>query len=262
VEKPFRFIENKMTRREEFNVTEGRQPTFALFYLKEGSFRLRIGESETVIGAGDCAVFADDVDFTRSVITPISFIYLKFAQNPRCPFTLPLPTGKVVFQDAARFLANINRYEQLIDAADPRSLYYREHALEDILMQISAEYRGEREGETLEGLADCHDPLVRRAVSLIRERICEKLTLTALCRALSTNPSTLNFKFRRELALSVGAYITAERMRVACRLLESTTFAVSDIAARCGYENIYYFSTVFHGYHGLSPTAYRRLRRG
>jgi len=71
VEKPFRFIEYKTTYRDEFDVTEGRQPTFALFYLKEGSFRLRMDGTETVIGAGDCAVFADDVDFNRSVISPI-----------------------------------------------------------------------------------------------------------------------------------------------------------------------------------------------
>ena len=262
MEKPFRFIEYKTTHRDEFDVTEGRQPTFALFYLKEGSFRLSMDGTETVIGAGDCAVFADDVDFNRSVISPISFVYLKFAQNPHCSFSLPLPMGRVTVRDRQRFLSNLDRYEALTDATDARSLYYREHCLEDILIQLSDEYAGERVAGAADGLADCHDPLVHRAAALIRARIRERLRLAELCRALSTNPSTLNFKFRRELSLSVGEFITAERMRTAARLLGGTTFSVCEIAERCGYDNIYYFSTAFRKYYGVAPSAYRKQRRG
>ena len=262
MEKPFRFIEYKTTYRDEFDVTEGRQPTFALFYLKEGSFRLRMDGTETVIGAGDCAVFADDVDFNRSVISPIRFIYLKFAQNPQCSFSLPLPMGRVTVRDRQRFLSNLDRYEALMDATDARSLYYREHCLEDILVQLSDEYTGGRAAAATDGLADCHDPLVHRAVTLIREGIRGKLRLAELCRALSTNPSTLNFKFRKELSLSVGAFITAERMRTATRLLVGTSFSVCEIAARCGYENIYYFSTAFRKCYGVAPSVYRSRYRG
>ena len=262
MEKPFRFIEYKTTHRDEFNVTEGRQPTFAFFYLKEGSFRLRIGDREEIIRRGDCAVFTDDVDFSRSVLEPLSFLYLKFCVNPKCPFTLPLPVGRVEVRDTARLCANLARYEKWRERTDPAALYYREHVLEDILMQISAEYAGEREGEGTEEMADCHDPLVRQCILYIREHLRERLTLDAICRALSTNPTTLNFKFRRELRTSVGEQLTAERMRAARRYLESTTFSVSDIAERCGYESIYYFSTAFRKHHGMAPTAYRRRCRG
>ncbi|MBQ9098111.1 MAG: helix-turn-helix transcriptional regulator [Clostridia bacterium] len=259
MEKPFRFIEYKITRREEFNVTEGRQPTFALFWLKEGSFRLQIGERETLIGAGDLVVLPDDVDFSRSVIQPISFVYLKFCINPKCPFTLPLPSGKVELADRERFLSNISLYEALTEAEDARSLYLREHALEDILLQISTEYHRVGQGGQTEG--DCHDPLVHSALQYIRDHLTQKLTVGELCRALSTNPSTLNFKMRRELSLSVGECVINERMRLARRLLTNTTFSVGEIAVRCGYENIYYFSTVFRQYHGIAPTAYRGTQR-
>ena len=32
---------------------------------------------------------------------------------------------------------------------------------------------------------------------------------------------------------------------------------VTDISKQCGYENPFYFSTLFHGKYGLSPSAYR-----
>ena len=48
MEKPFEFIESKMAHRKEFDITEGRHPTYALLYLKEGSFRLNIDGLETI----------------------------------------------------------------------------------------------------------------------------------------------------------------------------------------------------------------------
>ncbi len=261
MERPFRFIEYKTTHRDEFEVTAGRQPTFALFYLKEGRFRLEIGGEEAVIGAGDLVVLADDVDFTRSVIEPVSFVYVKFCMNPKCPFTLPLPSGRIAFGDKARFLANIALYEALTEAEEPRAIYCREHALEDILLQISAEYAKTEAGKREAGEA-YHDPLVSDAVQYVKTHISEKISLQAMCHALSTNPSTLNFRVRRALGRSVGEVIVAERMRVARRLLANTTFAVSQIAVQCGYENIYYFSTAFRKSEGISPSAYRKLYRG
>ena len=263
MKKPFQFIEYKNTTRSEFFVTEGRQPTLALFYLKEGSFCLRMEGEEQIIGSGDCVLFADDVDFTRFVIEPISFVYLKFRMNPKCPFVLPLPVGRIVLRDLQRFLSNMATYEALREAEDPRSVYLCEHALEDILLQISREYTGSRpetEGDAV--LRDCHDSLVLKGACYIRERIHGKISISEICRALSTNPSTLNFRFRKALSQSVGDFITGERMRTACRLLANTTFSVGTVAQRCGYENIYYFSTVFRKCHGIPPGEYRKRHRG
>jgi len=136
MEKPFEFIESKMAHRKEFDITEGLQPTYALLYLKEGSFRLNIDGidgSETIFEAGDCAIFTDDVFFSRSVLSPISFVFIKFRQNSKCSFTLPLPTGKIFFKNKERFLDDIRAYEALIDTSDARSLYHKEHLLDDIL---------------------------------------------------------------------------------------------------------------------------------
>ena len=264
MEKPFQLIEGKLTRREEFDVTEGRQPTYALLYLKEGSYRLRIGDTETVLREGDCAIFTDDIDFSRSVITPISFVYLKFRVNPKCPFSLPFPSGKVAFRNRKRFLDSIRAYEGVMDSVDARSLYYKEHLLEDILFQIHGESHPGADADRAESPADstqCHDVTVRRAVAYIRANLEKKLSVADIFHGAETNSSTLNFKFRRELGKSVGAFVTDERIRLGRRLLAGTTFTVGEIAARCGYDNIYYFSTSFRKNTGCSPTAFREQYR-
>lgn len=260
MEKPFEFIESKLAHRKEFDITEGLQPTYALLYLKEGSFRLSIDGAETVFWAGDCAIFTDDVFFSRSVLSPISFVYIKFRQNTKCSFTLPLPTGKIFFQNQERFLDDIRAYESLMDLSDARSLYHKEHLLEDILWL----WYGEQNESSLDPKNDlrlCHDEMVRRAVEYLRASLSKKLSIAELCAAVGSNPSTLNFKFRREFSCSIGEFLSEERMKHARRLLSSTSFSVGEIAARCGYENIYYFSSVFHKRNGCSPTEFRRQFR-
>lgn len=265
--RPFKFIEGKLTSRQEFQVTNGRQPTYALIYLKAGSFSLEVNGVQSIIEKGDCCIFPDDIDFLRSVIIPISFIYLKFMINPNCPITFPLPTGKVVFRDRLRFISNIEQYESLLGNPSAHALYYREHIMEDILIQACLEYdsnlfiHSEAHDSIEYAIQNCHDPIVKAAIKFIRSSLHQKLSIDSICHATGTNASTLNFKFRKELSCTVNAFISSEKMKLASHLLTNTTFSVSEIASRCGFENIYYFSNVFSKHHEMSPTDYRKSHR-
>ena len=112
-----------------------------------------------------------------------------------------------------------------------------------------------------ESLENCCDRLVLVAAEHIRSNIKNKLSLDDVCHALGTNPSTLNFRFRRELDCSVGEFIISARMRRARRLLIGTNYTIGAIAARCGYENIYYFSRAFRKAVGCSPSEFRERAR-
>ena len=262
MKKPFEFIEGKMAKKKtEFMLTEGVQPTYALLYLREGSFRLKMEGKETVLNKGDFAIFSDDINFFRSVISTISFVIVKFQPNPGCPFTVPIPLGKVEFEDKERFYGSINRYIELMESDESQAIYYKEHLLEDILLQASAEMQRERMFSGKLGIEDAHDKTVIQAVQFIRENLKRKLSVEEISHAAQPNESTLNFKFRRELSCSVGEFLTAERMKKARRLLANTTYTVGEIAVRCGFENIYYFSTAFKKCEGMSPTEFRRQYR-
>jgi AraC-like DNA-binding protein len=251
---PFEFIDSKITGRDEFQMNEGRQPTHALFYLKEGSFSLEIDGQSELLTAGDCVILPDYVKFQRRVVEPIVFIYVKFACNKACPFTLPLPFGRVEIEDKARFLSNLESLEGLLERDDKKALCFKEHILTDILFQICTEHDPAK--TELDGIS-YSDGTVRAAAQWIRDHLTDKLVVEDVCRAVGTNASTLNFKFRRETELSVGRFIESERMRLARHLLLGTTYSISEIAARCGFENVYYFSTAFKKVHGISPQKYR-----
>lgn len=64
--------------------------------------------------------------------------------------------------------------------------------------------------------------------------------------------------FKKEKQMTMQQYHTKLRMDEACRLLESTLLSIGEISRRLGYEDMLYFSRIFHRSEGMSPTAYRR----
>ena len=263
MERPFIFIETKTTERTEFFITSGRQPTYALFYVKKGNFSIKLGDNDYLIGKGDCVILSDDIDFSRKVIEPISFFYLKFRINPKCTFLPQIPIGPISFKNKGRFIDSIEKYEGIAKDKDAKNIYYGEHLLEDILLQAFAENQPQSDAipPDISDPRRYRDPVIRSTVRYVFDHISERITVETLCQACNTNPSTLNFKMRKELSVSTGAFVEDIRMEMARKLLKDTTYKIREVAQRCGYENIYYFSTVFTKHHGISPNNYRKQYR-
>jgi AraC-like DNA-binding protein len=251
---PYKIIDSRISNRTEFDLTEGYQPTHALFYLKKGSFTIETDGKKEEIVENDCILLPSYIYFRRSVSNPIEFIYVKFAGNPSCPYSFPIPFGKIVPKNKERFISNICSIEKCIEKADALSASYCEHLLLDILFE--AYYENEPQNASPD---DCvfDDEIVKTAVQYILTNIDKKLTIDEICREAGTNPSTLNFKFRREFGISTGQFILTERLKLAKRLLNRTTYSISNIAAKCGFENVYYFSNFFKKQTGIMPSKYR-----
>lgn len=64
--------------------------------------------------------------------------------------------------------------------------------------------------------------------------------------------------FEQRYGMTPRAYVTYLKMELAKELLFSEKYTVTQIAALCGFENIYYFSTLFKKHTGQTPTEYRK----
>jgi len=176
-----------------------------------------------------------------------------FCRDFSCPYSFDIPFGKVSVKDKERFLSSIDAIEKYIDHDDRLSAGYREHLLMDILFQLFYEHNAPY--LVLEEKL-CTDRLVSDATEYIQQNLDKKLLIGDICHAVNTNASTLNFKFRREFEMSIGQFILSERMKKAKKLLIGTTYSVSEIALKCGFDNVYYFSNMFKKMVGVSPTRY------
>lgn len=69
--------------------------------------------------------------------------------------------------------------------------------------------------------------------------------------------SCLIGRFKAETGFTPIDYLIRLRMSRAKQFLSNTDLPISVIAAKVGYEDIYYFSNAFHKACGCSPTVYR-----
>jgi len=79
----------------------------------------------------------------------------------------------------------------------------------------------------------------------------------AVSRGMSVSCFIRNFK--KFTGTTPMQFITSIRITNAQMLLETTNYAVNEIARIVGYDNPLYFSRLFHKQKGCSPSEYRKL---
>ncbi|MER7929766.1 helix-turn-helix domain-containing protein [Streptomyces sp. NPDC096057] len=101
--------------------------------------------------------------------------------------------------------------------------------------------------------------LVRHAVTTIRERFWEPLSLEELARDAMLSKYHFLRVFTRVTGVTPGRFLCAVRLQEAKALLLATQLTVADIGARVGYSSTGSFTRRFTELVGLSPTSYRAL---
>lgn len=106
------------------------------------------------------------------------------------------------------------------------------------------------------------DRYFSRAVDYIRKNYSSyTLSIEELSDVLGINRSYLYSIFRDNCGMSPKNYLTQFRMQQAKNLLVDTDLSIKSISYSVGYEDNMYFSKVFKGTTGLTPSRYRTLHR-
>ena len=100
-----------------------------------------------------------------------------------------------------------------------------------------------------------------RAESYIKAHLREKIDRDALCRALSTNRTTLAKAIRLRTGMTLQRYILGVRIGKARCLLLSDEQNVEKIAGECGFSSAAYFSRVYKEQFGMTPAAFAARAR-
>ena len=86
----------------------------------------------------------------------------------------------------------------------------------------------------------------------------EELSLTQLAELFALSPSYLSRSFKRAFGVNLSAYITAQRLEAARRLLDEGRMSITQVAAETGYADYAYFSNLFRKQFGCSPREYQK----
>lgn len=107
-----------------------------------------------------------------------------------------------------------------------------------------------------------HAQIAVKIQEYLAEHYAERITLELLAASQNISISQLKRIFKEHTGDSVITYLTALRIKEAKRLVQESSLNFSQIAVAVGYDNIYYFSSVFKKHTGMTLTEYSKsLRR-
>lgn len=102
------------------------------------------------------------------------------------------------------------------------------------------------------------DPVVLRAVRLIREEALSGITVGEICARLNLSRSTLDRHMKQTFNRGTKEEIQRIRFREVNRLLRSTNLTLEVISEMTGFSHAHYLSEVYRKRFGITPGHYRR----
>ncbi|MDK8181540.1 AraC family transcriptional regulator [Paenibacillus sp. UMB4589-SE434] len=104
------------------------------------------------------------------------------------------------------------------------------------------------------------NPLFRQAKLFIDDNISENLTLQLVAQHLHISSRHLTRLFAQEMNQTFVHYIQERRVQLAAEMLLQEELEIKDIASRCGFESVHYFTRVFSRKLGVAPARFRRAQ--
>lgn len=131
--------------------------------------------------------------------------------------------------------------------------------------------------ETIEGIQHLHKEMVYDYTKQMHQRVKEHtyskqivlaldyiyahlqqpMTVAQIAEAIQLNPNYLSTLFKKELEISISAYIRKERIKMAENLLKYSDFSAIDISNYLCFSSHSHFIKVFKEQTGYTPKEYR-----
>lgn len=97
-----------------------------------------------------------------------------------------------------------------------------------------------------------------KAKQLIRTQFHLPLSTSQLAKELHCNADYLGRVFRRTFHLTLTEAIHRQRVRAAEKLLLNDSVSLTEVATRCGFNDVGYFRQIFSKHTGLTPAVWKR----
>ncbi|MEV7414980.1 helix-turn-helix domain-containing protein [Streptomyces sp. NPDC089919] len=106
-------------------------------------------------------------------------------------------------------------------------------------------------------LPEAPDESLGPVLAWARERLSEPLTVAELAARAAVSPATLHRRFRAQLGTTPLAWLTAERLTTACRLIERGESRLEVVARDSGLGTAANLRALMRRRTGITPSAYR-----
>jgi AraC family transcriptional regulator, arabinose operon regulatory protein len=106
------------------------------------------------------------------------------------------------------------------------------------------------------------DQRIEQIIEFMRQSVGTAVHVRELSAMARLSPSHFAAMFKHRTGYAPLDFFARLKMREACRLLDTTTLPIKQIAARLGYDDPLYFSRAFKKIVAMAPRGYRAIRKG
>ncbi len=102
-----------------------------------------------------------------------------------------------------------------------------------------------------------YDRNIYRIQTYVQTHYSEPISLERIAADVGYSPSYLSRTFKEKTGMNLVSFINKVRIDAAMSDLRTTDYSVSDVARRCGFESVGYFTRVFKKVAGVTPGFFR-----
>jgi AraC-like DNA-binding protein len=102
--------------------------------------------------------------------------------------------------------------------------------------------------------------LVQEMLRYLHDNYTRPLLLRDVAAQVHLSQRHTNRLFHRAMGTSIRQYLTTFRLEVAAQLLLNRSLSITEIAEATGFNDVRYFTTLFHRRMGLTPSRFRQKR--
>ena len=236
----------KPKSRDKYN---GCLPTYELIYYAEGESTISFQGKKYKMEADQLLYLPkglDNTDYSISVSKDVTLYNIYFDAD------IPLPDHPMQFSSKTGELKQM--YEKLYRtwAGKNENYYYKSiRYTYKIFELLRRQQLYHTQGKRAFQLQACD--------TYMAEHCCDKdFDYAELTRLSGLSYSYFKKLFIRKYGVSPVRQVNRMRIAKACALLDGGPIKISRVAELCGFENTYYFSTVFKNHIGVSPKNYTK----
>ncbi len=225
--------------------------TSALLYVVRGGIRFNVNGKEMIARERDIIYLPEGCSYSYKASKEISAMQVEFDLKDR-------KTGKNLTFSLLPVLACSDTPENL---SEHFSTIIKSFWVNDTSSKIGRTCRFLELLQFIEdSLSDQNPQEIKLAPALyrLREGYCEKIYTKELARLCNLSESQLRRLFKETYGVSPITYKNNLRIKMACSLLESGSYSISEISEILGFEDIYAFSHAFKKTMNISPAEYKK----
>jgi len=232
--------------------------SWELIFVEKGTLTIREDDTLFSVREGESLLLWPHRKHVGTGTFPadLKFYWLHFELTPQCDKKTDFPTSLISLPQHGQVLNPqyvISLFRQFLSEQESMT---RSSALELILLLIMQQLSVAAHDSIQ--VDNSGAALAYKAQQLIRTQFHLPVSTSTLASQLHCNADYLGRVYRQTFQLTITDAIHRQRVLCAEKMLITDSCSLSEVAERCGFQDVSYFRKVFRKKMGLTPAAWKR----